>query len=445
MFAILDENDEGEKVYKLPKLTADCLDLLKHTDATSFSIAWRFMHNRAKYLVSDNREALATRACANFLVPAQFVKKFLSGVMYSLPMGRLNNTSIWKNDWCLAHFATPVENQDYRAFVQQYQDEVNSDLTYSTDSVHATKKNFNLFFQGYFDQSVETILQCVANFIVFASALVHIPSPWRTSLENPLLINYFIRLSEELVKEDTKTALVECSMTYPHVYFTVFSYHQDILSAVGHQLLIGDAIKTAKSIDNPNEAYLSADLFKDIENQAFAAREKLANLLKDLTLPSKAPASYDRLHPAPAAPTSKSNLIDDNTTPNPNPNRNRKSDSQNIGSSANAIAQAVARALAPGKGTPALRDGGKNNYSPDGKGDWLEISSGTKPKEFFEGKPRELKFCLHHALKGFKCNMPKPCTYQHVAYCDFTNEQKVLLEAHLNEKNKDAIRFSLAK
>jgi hypothetical protein len=447
MFAIRDENDEGEKVYKLPKLTANCLELLAQSDTHSFSTTWRFMHNRSKHQVSESSEALASRASTHFLASVQLVKKFLSGVMYSLPLGRLNNINVWKNDWSLAHFSTPVDNSDYKSFHQQYQDEANSDLQYSVDSVHATKKNFNLFFQNHFDESIETILQCVANFILFASTLVHIPSPWTISSQNPQLINILLRLSEELVKEDTKTALAECSKTYPHVYFTVFSYFQDILSAVGHQLQIGDAIGIAKSIDDPNTTFLSADLYKEVENQAFYSREKLSNLLNDLTLPAKPPASYDKIHPPLAAPTTKSNPVDTTSFPNTNQSRNKKYDNQNTGNTTNAntIAQAVVRALASGKGGSTLPDGVKNKNPPDGKGDWLEISSGTKPNEFFEGKPRELAFCLHHALKGFKCNMPRPCKYKHVAYCDFTNEQKALFDAHLNEKNKDAIRFSLAK
>ena len=169
--------------------------------------------------------------------------------------------------------------------------------------------------------------------------------------------------------------------------------------------------------------------------------------MNDLTLPAKPPSSYDKIHPPPAVSTTKSNPVDTTSFPNTNQSRNKKYDNQNTGNTTNAntIAQAVVQALASGKGGSTLPDGGKNKNPPDGKGDWLEISSGTKPNEFFEGKPRELAFCLHHALKGFKCNMPRPCKYKHVAYCDFTNEQKALFDAHLNEKNKDAIRFSLAK
>jgi hypothetical protein len=442
MFALMSTDDDDNNDYKLPKLTKDCIELLNQTDSVSFSNTWRSIHHRIRHRLQNKPLALAQRVSSHFIASTQLVKKILSGHMFSLPLGRLSNPNVWKNDWSLAHFASPVDTQEFQAFLQQNQAEENSDLQYSSDSIHATKKTFTLFIQGYYDQNVDTILQCVANFIVVAACLVHIPSPWKSHADNPALVNYFLRLTEDLMKEDNKAALAHTAVKYPHLYFTIFGYFQDILGEVGLQLSIGEASRFAKSIDNPEVAGLSSNLFAQVEKQANSSIDGITALVHNQTPPVHAPLSFEKLHPPAIKPPTSD--VENHVT---GAKGNKRHDNSHLDKTAGALAQAVARALAPGKGHHALPNAGRKtnpNDFKDPKGDWLELGQDAVPNNFFPGPPN-VRFCLHHALKGFRCNMPKPCKYGHMALADFTPEQKAILESHLMTKNKDAVLFSFTK
>ncbi len=456
LYAVLNENEDEEPFYTFPNLTNTGIELLSQPDTTSFNTIWKTAHNAAKNKAKHDKKALSPFASSQFIASNVLVKKVLSGSIFNVPLGRISSLSTWKNDWSLAHFATPVENQDWTSFVQQQRDEFNSDLQYQPESIHATRKNFNLFFQGFFDQSTDTILSCIANFIVFSTALVSVPSPWEVSEGNPLIINIFLELSEFLINGDNKSALAQSAKAHPHLYFMIFGFFQDILGEMGQILTAGDATKAARSIDDPTDAYLSNSLFKTLETQAHFSRDELAKLVRFQT-PPPAPSAYLVLHPQqdvpqvqlksaaasqPVATIQPAAAVHHEEPWNPRASRGGRGN-RNMANAAEAIFQVLAKAQnfeAQGKNSNYGKD---KNKLKEGKGDWLEITGGTSLHAIFP-LPQGLYFCLKHAVKGYHCPN-KGCKNKHLGYSDLSNEQKALLESHLSEVNKESVKFFIPK
>ena len=444
LYAVLSEDEDGGvPYYTFPNLTPTCIDLLSQPDAATFSTMWRAAHNTAKHKAKQEKSALSSLASGQFIVSTVHVKKVLSGSIFNLPIGQLKNLSTWKNDWTLAHFATPIENQDWTSFVQQQRDEVNSDLQYQPDSIHATRKNFNLFIQGHFDQSLDTILSCLANFIVFSTTLVSIPNPWDINPANPLIINLFLELSNYLIQGDNKSALTGLSKTNPHLFFVIFGFFQDILSEMGQIMSAGDAVNIAMALHDADDAAISSTLFENLEKQAKDSHDELKKLVRTQTSPP-APSSFTIVHPPQVI-----------TPPNQKPAAAIQPDEHhvhvrgqkggygkgngNVATVAEALIQALANAQ-QGKGIIEVGEKKKHN---EAKGDWLEITAGTSFHALLPF-PKGLYFCLKHAIKGVTCPN-KQCRNKHLHYSDLTAEQKTLLETRLSEVNKDAVRFSISK
>ncbi len=423
--------DETQDHYAPPTLSQQAMTLIQATENLPFQTAWRRMHTAAKDKVKNSHYALLTLASQNFIASLPLAKKMLSGIFYSQPLGRLRFQDTWKYELALAHFATPADNNQHQDFIRQEREELNSDLHYSTDSVHATKRDLSLFLQGHFDSTIDNILQCVANFIVLSGSLVHIPSPMKLHAKNPLIINMLVEMATLLINEDAKSTITFVAKSYPHVLFTIFGYFQDILAQFGRILSTNEVTGIIQAAPSFSQIRLDESHFIEIHAIFDQNMQDLKKILTQGTAPTHAPKSYSLFH-SPAVTTTSITTVAEK--PSKETDKLDSSASRKLTQAITQLQHSISQGNPP-KGS--IRD----SKPTSGKGDWLEMSAGVSHKEFLKF-PKGIFFCLHHAIKGMTCGMPR-CQFKHLAYADLTTDQQKILETHLNEKNQPAMKFKI--
>jgi hypothetical protein len=440
--------EDDQHFFYPPTFTANALSLIKAVDNNlTFQQCWRPMHAAAKESVVTSPYALISLASQNFNASVPLVKKVLTGLMYSQPLGRLPSLDTWKFEWCLAHFATPSECDQHRAFIAQERLEFDSDLNYPAESIHSAKRELSLYLQGHFDSTIDNILQCVANFIVFAKSLVLIPCPWKVHHNNPIIINMLIEMSNLILNEDTKSNMTVASQIHPHLLFTIFGYYQDTLAQIGRLLKTGKIASTLKAAPDLSQATLDASLFVDL-NKAHEYNYGELKKLLDSAAPPAASRAFAIVHPPATSVTATSKpaaLPNDTVQLDTSVSqRGRQDSTARVDPNAVSFAQAMAilqQSLSHGANAANARGAARDPKQKTGKGDWLEMSPGVSHRDFTR-MPNGLRFCLHHAIKGITCNRPK-CNFAHCSFAQLSADHKKLLETHLNAINQPTMKFKV--
>jgi len=116
LFTVQTVNDEVPGLQP-PTLTVQGLQLINAADSNArFSTLWKAMHNSAKMIAMEQNISLSPMASNKFLVSIPLIKKMFTGGMAYEPLGCLTSLECWKLEWGLAHFATPLESQDFLNF-----------------------------------------------------------------------------------------------------------------------------------------------------------------------------------------------------------------------------------------------------------------------------------------------------------------------------------------
>ena len=422
-----------------PTLSNQGLQLISTSETGNrFSFLWKSMHNAAKMLAQDQRTTISDMASNKFLASIPLMKKVLSGGMAYEPLGCLISMESWKLEWGLAHFATPIETQDFITFKNQEAMEAQSDSLYAVDSIHATKKDLTMFYQTNFDKTIDSILSCVANFIVVASTIIVMPDPWHINPSNPVIINHFLDLAIILSSTDTKSRLMSATTRHPHLLFCVFSCFQDLLSEMGNILMRGKARDVALAMIGDDGFYFDDALFEAYFDQFKTSKSDLMKLAKTCSPPS-APLGYYTIHPVElkqlANPTPTYQAQSSSTSSEFTMVKPRGSKRQQPSTSASHI---------PPVGTmnqPTSNTQPPSTPATQPKGDWLEMSPGIWLKDLLP-MPPNVRFCLHHAIKGIKCGRPT-CRLRHVHYSDLEPATKASLETHLAAINNPTLKFKV--
>jgi len=371
------------------------------SDTLSYTTTWRTMHNSAKEIITTSPFALITSASKNFNAGIPLVKKVLGGQMFPLPIGRLTSMDSLKDQWCLAHFATPTDSNEFQTYLRQQTYELNCDMNYASDSIHSAKWEMQLFIQGHFDSTIDQIVQCVANFILFSRALVSIPSPWKLDADNPMLINMLIQLANSLLLEDNKALLTKTAQSCPHLLFTVFGYFQDILGEFWKLITTGRVPKTIQKDLVFPDIHLDALNFNDIHLTFDSCSQQLLELLRTGASDPKIPGSFRIIHPLPATPFPSKPPTDEHVR-QLQPRRHTQAQAL----TADSFAQALAMLQ---QGLKGHSKGGQRERKPPspstGKGDWLEITQGHTLKEILP-LPKGLRFAAIMPSKALPAACP---------------------------------------
>ena len=423
-----------------PTLTAQGLQLIAADSNARFSILWKAMHNSAKMIAMEQNISLSLMASSKFLVSTPLIKKMFTGGMSYEPLGCLASLECWK-----------LDSQDFLKFKNQDAWESQSDSHYSSDSIHATKRELTMFYQVNFDKTVDSILACVANFIVVASTLVYMSDPWRIHEGNPLIINNLLELSLILSSSDTKMRLMSATNRHPHILFIVFSYFQDLFSEMG-RILMKDRTRDIALAMMGNDSFLfDSSLFEGYYTQFEVCKTELSKLVKTCS-PPQAPMGYYIIHPpvetkpqintAPAPPNSLS------ATPMADYNQSKQGKGTKWHltylQAMNVLAQHQSGSIPIALPTVTQVTTNSNSTpTTEPKGDWLEMSAGVTLKDLFP-LPKGVHFCAHHAVKGIRCGLSR-CKYPHIHYSGFDPASKVILDTHLASVNQTTQKFKVVQ
>jgi len=187
-------------------------------------------------------------------------------------------------------------------------------MHYASDSIHLAMREMKLLIQGHFDATIDQIVQCVANFILFSRALVKIPSPWKLDADNPMLINMLIQLANSLLLKDNKALLTKTAQSCPHLLFTVFGYFQDILGEFGKLITTGRVPKTIQKDPAFPDIHLDASNLNAIHLTFDSCSQQLLELLRTGASDPKIPGSFRIIQPLPATPAPSKPPTDEHVT-----------------------------------------------------------------------------------------------------------------------------------
>lgn len=451
---VMDPNcPDDEDVYAPSTLSAGGNQLLASINkSSSFSAIWTKLHNAAKSKPATGGP-LAPLASKLFLTNISLVRKILMGEMVHAATGNLLSMDAWRHEWTLAHFATPFMCDDFKTFKVQVTAEADSDILYSADSIHAVKKDSTLFFQGHFDSSVDTILGCVANFIVFTSTLIDMPHPWILHDRNPLIVNQLLELSGYMLDTDTKARINNASKHYPQLLFAIFSELQDLVSAMGHIIVVDNLPSTIYNNILTNKTfYFQTGSFDSYVNQFNTTKTGLVSLLKNLNPPPASPAFFV-VHPVakPAVISPVHNEPTDTDLPTSlsvvTHNKRKKNNNNNNNNNHNSLVQAIIQATQQAfiHGSTQGNNHGITPPSttpppPTGPGDWLELIGTAKHTDLLPF-PDNIKVCLLYAVKGLKCPRSN-CRLWHTSH-NGLGTFKQAFDSHLALKNQPTPKFKI--
>ena len=382
--------DQTPKV-TLAKLKPEFEAVLKQPEK-SLMLNWDRLYKTAKAQLKNDAKFLATFASCDLMFTNALLRKSVTGQFYSDSFGGITDVAALKHYVCLTHFAPPVASSTLSAARAQAIAELN-DQSFGQSDNHLTKKETSLFGQGPFDTDIDTVLGCVANFLVFADIVVGIHPSWGHHQDNPLIVNLLMKLTGLFMNHQARNRVKLIMLSTPHLVFNIFCGIQDILGSFGSILMETTAILDVRRNENFDDTTFSTPYM--IYEQRYKKFNDFVTFAVQGDLSSAYP-SYLIFHP-PAATTRV-------------PIEESKQDA------------------GKGKTKPSNTNKGKDQAPEIEQGNWLTAEPGVNISQAgkFDGFP----FCRNHAFTNLTCKIAT-CKHPHYKWGKLPADKKALLQAYV--------------
>jgi len=236
--------NQGDVIeFSLARLTTDFEAVLK-MDSKVLTSTWDRVHAASRAEICRSPHYLTTAASTSFICPTVLMKCICSGSIFHKPFGQLTSMDDLKHHWALAHFAPEEKSTALTTFKAKLQAE-EDDVLFDQPLLHTTRKETNLFIQGSFDSTVDTLLSTISNFLLFAQTVVVVPE-WGESSHNPSIVNYLHRLADLISSSEHKRGINSLQNEAPHLLFANFSGFQDIIREYGRLIRETKAVNIAR-------------------------------------------------------------------------------------------------------------------------------------------------------------------------------------------------------